>query len=61
MKVSGQPQAPADLRPEETAPATHCTGDWVGPRADLDVMEKRKIYFPCQKSNNAPSAVHPVA
>jgi hypothetical protein len=28
--------------PRETAPDTHWIGSWVGPRADLDAMVKRK-------------------
>jgi hypothetical protein len=31
--------------PGETAPGEPCTGDQLGPRASLDVMEKRKISF----------------
>jgi len=31
----GQRHAPAALCPRER-PDTHCTGDWVGPRAGLD-------------------------
>jgi len=32
--------------PKETAPDTHWTGGWVGPRAVLDVVVKRKIPSP---------------
>jgi hypothetical protein len=35
MGVGGQPHAPAALLPEKR-PSTHCTGDWVGPRASLE-------------------------
>jgi hypothetical protein len=31
------------IAPRERAPGTHCTGSWVGPRAGLDNMEKRKF------------------
>jgi hypothetical protein len=30
--------------PWETATSTHFIGGWVGPTADLDVIERRKIY-----------------
>jgi hypothetical protein len=30
------------LRPGEIPPGTHWIGDWVGPRAGLDAVEKRK-------------------
>jgi len=36
--VSGQQHAPATLYPRER-PGTHFTGDWVGPRAGLDVRK----------------------
>jgi hypothetical protein len=29
--------------PEETVPGTACIGGWVGPRASLDDVEKRKF------------------
>jgi hypothetical protein len=38
MEVSGQHQAPATL-PTGTNPVTHKIGDWVGPRAGLDVLK----------------------
>jgi hypothetical protein len=31
---------PSCFTPKERAPVTHCIGDWVGPRAGLDVMLK---------------------
>jgi hypothetical protein len=37
---------PFRLTPEETAQGTHCMGGWVGPTADLDVMEKKTILPP---------------
>jgi hypothetical protein len=33
----------------------------VGPRAGLDVLEKRKISFPCRESNPNSSTVHYIA
>ena len=53
--VDGQHHAPAALTPGNR-PATHCAGDWVGPRAGLDG---------CGKSRPAPGfdprTVEPVA
>jgi hypothetical protein len=39
------------LYPRERAPGTHWIGGWVGPRAGLDAVVKRKIPNPCQDSN----------
>jgi hypothetical protein len=41
MLVGGQPHAPATL-PTGKRPGTHCTGDWVGPRAGLVVCGKSR-------------------
>jgi hypothetical protein len=41
--MSGQFHAPAALSPKEKAPGTHWIGVWVGPRAGLDDVEKRKF------------------
>jgi hypothetical protein len=43
-------------RPGRTLPrgrtlGTHCTGDWVGPRAGLDTEVRGKILCPCRGSN----------
>jgi hypothetical protein len=35
----------------KTSPLTHWKGGWMGPRAGLDVVEKRKILRPYQESN----------
>jgi hypothetical protein len=43
LEVSGQLGAPAALVPETENPSTHGIGGWVGPRAGLHDMEKRKI------------------
>jgi hypothetical protein len=34
---------PGHFTPEERAPGTHWIGSWVGPRAGLDDVEKRKF------------------
>jgi hypothetical protein len=34
------------ITPRETAPSTHWTGGWVGPRAVLNAVVKRKIPSP---------------
>jgi hypothetical protein len=43
MEVSGQPHAPAALFPRKEPPGTHWIGGWVGSRAVLDAVVKRKI------------------
>jgi len=40
MDVSGQLNAPAALTPGKRAAGTHLIGDWVGPRASLDMEAK---------------------
>jgi hypothetical protein len=42
---------PGRFTPGERAPGTHWIGGWVGPRAGLDTIVKRKIFGPCQESN----------
>jgi hypothetical protein len=39
---------------EERAPGTHWIGGWVGPRAGLDAVMKRKIPSPRRESNPKP-------
>jgi hypothetical protein len=51
MGVSGQRHAPAALYPRERTSGTHCTGDWVGPRAGLDAEARGKILCLCRGSN----------
>jgi len=48
MKKSGQLHALEALSPTEKVPGTYCTGNWVGPRARHNVLEKRKIFCPLQ-------------
>jgi hypothetical protein len=61
MEVSGQLPALAAVLLKETAPGTHCIGGWLSPRAGLDIVDKRKISYPCQKWNPYSSAVQPIA
>jgi hypothetical protein len=58
MEVSGQLHAPASLPPGKD---THWIGGWVGPRAVLDTVVKRKIPNPRQESNPRTPIVQPVA
>jgi hypothetical protein len=51
MQVSGQLHAPAAL-PQRKAPDTHSIRGWVGPRAVLDAVVKRKVPSPRQESNS---------
>jgi hypothetical protein len=37
--------------PRERPPKTGCIGVCVGPRADLDAVEKRQMYCPCRELN----------
>jgi hypothetical protein len=51
MEVSGQLHASAGLLPG-TASRTHWIGGWVGPRAGLDAVVKRKFPSPCRDSDS---------
>jgi hypothetical protein len=46
IRWSGQLYAPAALAPKKRAPGTHWIGDWIGLRAGLDAVVKRKILSP---------------
>jgi hypothetical protein len=62
MQVSGQLHAQARrFTPRERAPGTHWIGGWVGPRAVLDAVVKRKILIPHRESNPRTLIVQPVA
>jgi hypothetical protein len=52
---------PRLLYPQERAPGTHWIGGWVGPRAGLDAVVKRKIPSPYRDSNNRSSSPRPNA
>jgi hypothetical protein len=51
--------SPGRFSPRERATGTHWIGGWVGPRAVLDAVVKRKIPSPCRDSN--PPIIQPVA
>jgi hypothetical protein len=52
---------PGRFTPKEGSPGTHWIGGWVGPRAALDAVVKRKIPSPRQESNPTTPIVQPVA
>jgi hypothetical protein len=52
---------PGRFTSRERAPVTHWVGGWVGPRAILDAMVKRKIPGPRRESNPRTSTIQPVA
>jgi hypothetical protein len=52
---------PALFTPRERAPGTHWIGGWVGSRAVLDAVVKRKIASFRRKSNPRPPIFQPVA
>jgi len=60
MEVRSQLQAPAALPSGERAIGTHWMQAWVGPRADLEAVAKRKKYrhFPCWELNTGRPAGH---
>jgi hypothetical protein len=60
MEVSGQLHAPGRFTPRERAPAAHWIGGWVGPKAILDAVVKRKISIPLQESNPRIQIVQPI-
>jgi hypothetical protein len=47
--------------PGERTPGTHCTGDWVGPRAGLDTEATGKMLCLCRGSNLNRPVVQSVA
>jgi hypothetical protein len=47
--------------PRERAPVTHWIGGWVGPRAGLNAVVKRKIPAPRQESNPKTPIFQPAA
>jgi hypothetical protein len=61
MEVSGQLHAPAALPPGKEPLVQHWTGGWMGPRAVVDAVVKRKIPSPRRESNPRTPIVQPVA
>jgi hypothetical protein len=59
MEMRGQLHGPAVLPPGKELPVS--IGDWVGHKAGLDAVKKRKPYCFCRKSNLESSADQPVA
>jgi hypothetical protein len=51
MEVRGQLHALAAFTPRERAPGTHWIGGWMGLRAVVDTVVKRKIPSPCWELN----------
>jgi hypothetical protein len=51
---------PGYFTPRERALGTHWIGGWVGPRAVLNAVVKRKIPSPCRESNPRTPTVQPV-
>jgi hypothetical protein len=47
----GSASRPGRFTPKERAPGIHCIGGWVGPRAVLDTVVKRKIPSARRESN----------
>jgi hypothetical protein len=60
MEVGGQLHSPAALPPGKE-PMAHWIGGWVGPRAVLDMVVKRKIPSPRRESNPSILIVQPLA
>jgi hypothetical protein len=51
---------PGRSTPKERAPGTHWIGGWVGPRAVLDAVVKKKIPISRRESNPRAPIVQPV-
>jgi hypothetical protein len=52
---------PGRFIPRERASVTHWIGGWMGPRAALDAVAKKKIPTPRRESNPRTPIVQPVA
>jgi len=62
MEVSSELPAsqPSCFTSGKSDPTIHWTGGWLGLRAILEVVEKRKISYPCLELNDY-LAIKPVA
>jgi hypothetical protein len=61
LDVGGQLHPPARLSRGETVPHTHWIGSWLDPKACLDVLGKKKNFFPRRNSNPYSSIKQSVA
>jgi hypothetical protein len=61
MEVSGQLHPPGRFTPRERTPGIHFIGGWVGHRAVLDKVMKRKIPSHRRESNPRIPIVQSVA
>jgi hypothetical protein len=52
---------PNHFTPRDRAPSTHWIGGWVGLRACLDTVSKRKIISPCYELNPSHLIIQPMA
>jgi hypothetical protein len=51
---------PIHFTPRKRAPGTQWIGGWVGPRAGLDTVSKRKIPSPCWELDPDHPIVQPI-
>jgi hypothetical protein len=58
---SATPLPPVSLPPEKEPPRTHWIGGWVGPRAVLDAVSKKKLPAPPRDSNPDHPILQPIA
>ena len=58
MEVSGQLHASAVVSPGKSS-GTHWVGGCVSPVAYLEILEKKKICYPCQDLNPGPFSPYP--
>jgi hypothetical protein len=52
MEVSGHLHASGCFTPGKRDPVTRYVGGWMGSRAGLNAVAKRKIHFSCLESNS---------
>jgi hypothetical protein len=61
MEMTGQLHDPTALLPIKYSPVFSCAGGWVGFRASMKGVEKKKFSFSCRESNPKSSVVQNVA